>query len=53
MMLNEEEIALPKQIDGSLAPYYRWDEVLAFYRKLLPEMYEIGCYNKLEKLLDK
>ena len=53
MLLNEEEIPFPKQLDGSMAPYYRWDEVLKFYRDLIPQMYEVGCYNKLEKLLDK
>lgn len=53
MLLNEEEIAFPKQIDGSMAPYYRWEDVLKFYRELIPQMYEIGCYNRLEKLLDK
>ena len=52
MMLNEEEIALPKQIDGSMAPYYRWEDVRKFYRELIPQMYEIGCYNRLETLLD-
>lgn len=50
MMLNEEEIALPKQIDGSMHPYYRWEEVNKFYRDIIPAMYEIGCYNKLETL---
>jgi len=53
MLLNEEEIAFPKQIDSSMAPYYRWEDVQKFYRNLIPQMYEIGCYNKLEKLLDK
>ena len=52
MMLNEEEIAFPKQIDGSMAPYYRWEDVRKFYRELIPQMYEIGCYNRLETLLD-
>lgn len=53
LMLNEEELSLPKQIDGSLAPYYRWEEVNKFYRDLIPQMYEIGGYNRLDKLFDK
>jgi hypothetical protein len=53
MLLNEEEIAFPKQIDSSMAPYYRWEDVRKFYRDLLPQIYEIGGYNRLEKLLDK
>ena len=53
MLLNEEEIAFPKQIDSSMAPYYRWEDVRKFYRDLLPQIYELGGYNRLEKLLDK
>ncbi|MBQ5700896.1 MAG: histidine-type phosphatase [Alistipes sp.] len=53
MLLNEEEIALPSQIDGSMAPYYRWEDVRKFYRELIPQMYEIGGYNRLDKLLGK
>ena len=52
MMLNEEEIRLPEQIDGSLAPYYRWEDVRDFYKKLIPQMYELGGYNRLETLLN-
>ena len=52
MMLNEEEIAFPKQIDGSMAPYYRWEDVRKFYRELIPQMYEVGGYNRLETILD-
>lgn len=52
LLLNEEEIALPKQIDGSMAPYYRWEDVNKFYRDLIPQMYEIGGYNRLDKLLE-
>ena len=53
LLLNEEEIALPKQIDDSLAPYYRWEDVNKFYRDLIPQMYETGGYNRLDKLLGK
>ena len=51
MLLNEEEIALPAEIDSSMAPYYRWEDVRKFYRDLLPVMYETGGYNRLDKLL--
>lgn len=53
LLLNEEELSLPKQIDSSLAPYYRWEDVQKFYRDLIPQMYETGGYNRLEKLLGK
>lgn len=53
MLLNEEEIAFPAAIKSVTGPYYRWEDVRAFYRDLIPQMYEIGCYNKLEKLLTK
>ena len=53
LLLNEEELSLPKQIDSSLAPYYRWEDVQKFYRDLIPQMYETGGYNRLEKLLCK
>ena len=53
LLLNEEELSLPKQIDSSLAPYYRWEDVRKFYRDLIPQMYETGGYNRLEKLLGK
>ena len=53
LLLNEEELLLPKQIDSSLAPYYRWEDVRKFYRDLIPQMYETGGYNRLEKLLGK
>lgn len=53
MLLNEEEIAFPAAINGDMAPYYRWEDVRNYYRELIPQMYEIGCYNKLDKLLDK
>jgi hypothetical protein len=52
MLLNEEEIALPAEIDSSLAPYYRWEDVRKYYRELMPKMYEIGGYNRLDKLLN-
>ena len=52
MLLNEEEIAFPAAIDSDMAPYYRWEDVRTFYRELIPQMYEIGGYNRLEKLLD-
>lgn len=52
MLLNEEELLFPAQIDSSLAPYYRWEDVRTFYRNLLPQMYEVGGYNRLETLLD-
>ena len=52
MLLNEEEIALPAQIDGSMAPYYRWEDVRTFYRNLIPQMYEVGGYNRLDNILD-
>ena len=52
MLLNEEEIALPAEIDSSLAPYYRWEDVHKYYRELMPKMYEIGGYNRLDKLLN-
>ena len=52
MLLNEEEIALPAQIDGSMAPYYRWEDVRTFYRNLIPQMYEVGGYNRLDHILD-
>ena len=53
LLLNEEELSLPKQIDSSLAPYYHWEDVQKFYRDLIPQMYETGGYNRLEKLLGK
>ena len=52
MLLNEEEIAFPSQIDGSMAPYYRWEDVRTFYRNLIPQMYEVGGYNRLDHILD-
>ena len=52
MLLNEEEIAFPAAIDSDMAPDYRWEDVRTFYRELIPQMYEIGGYNRLEKLLD-
>ena len=52
MLLNEEEIAFPSQIDGSMAPYYRWEDVRTFYRNLIPQMYELGGYNRLDNILD-
>lgn len=48
MLLNEEEIAFPVKSD--MAPYYRWEDVRSFYRELIPQMYERGCYNRLETL---
>ncbi len=48
MLLNEEEIAFPFKSD--MAPYYRWEDVRSFYRELIPQMYERGCYNRLETL---
>ena len=53
MLLNEEEIAFPAAINGDMAPYYRWEDVRTYYRELSPQMYELGGYNRLEKLLDK
>lgn len=48
MLLNEEEIDFP--IKSDMAPYYRWEDVRNFYRELIPQMYEKGCYNRLERL---
>ena len=53
ILLNEEEIALPSDINSDMAPYYRWEDVRTFYRNLLPKMYEVGGYNRLDKLLGK
>ena len=53
ILLNEEEIALPSDINSDMAPYYRWEDVRTFYRNLLPKMYELGGYNRLDKLLGK
>ena len=52
MLLNEEEIAFPAAIDSDMAPYYRWEDVRTFYRNLIPQMYEVGGYNRLDHILD-
>ncbi|MBP5668610.1 MAG: histidine-type phosphatase [Salinivirgaceae bacterium] len=36
VLLNENEVKLP--IDSKTAPYYKWDEVEAYYRKVLSEI---------------